>query len=238
MPGGWKISIYLMKSIATDSQPSFHVILTTSNHPPFTVNLAQGGFDPQRIQGGLPNNLKNDTAWLTKLGHFWYADKVLAEFVKRMEAQSPDSLFIITADHGDRVNIEPNPSLFVRCGIPFILYGQGVTKNVLPPHTAGSHLNIVPTLMELIAPKGFVYYSIGQSMTQNSQLGINSELWITPDYIGKIDTQAAEPLPFQGSITAPPDPAQLHESIDTVNALSWWRIQKGELVQDRGNGEK
>lgn len=225
---------YLLNEVSgfPDDEPSFHVILTTSNHPPFTVDLPQEGFDPQSIQEGLPDALKNDKEWLTKLGHFWYADKVLAGFIKQVEAKSPQSLFMITADHGDRVNIEPTPTLFDRCAVPFIVYGQGVTKHILPPHTAGSHLNIAPTLIELIAPKGFVYYSLVPSMTQNTQLGINSELWITPEFIGKINSQTVEPLPGQTAVAPPAQPG-LQEQIDTVNALTWWRIQKGELLKDK-----
>ncbi|WP_232199063.1 LTA synthase family protein [Thermosinus carboxydivorans] len=205
------------------SEPSFHLILTISNHPPYTVDLAKEGFSPSI----LPETFRQDKAWLAKLGHFWYADKVLADFVDAMYRRYPDSLFAITGDHADRMNIEPNPPLFVRYAVPLVLYGQGIHKNILPQTAYGSHLDIAPTLIELIAPRGFVYYSLGRSLTHGAGIGIGSDLWVTYDYIGRISTNATEHTPYYRPGAVPPDKAELKATVDAVQAVSWWRVKMG-----------
>lgn len=211
-----------------DDQPSFHVIMTTSNHPPYTVNLEQEGFDANYVLGSLPDDIKNDNEWKQKLGHFWYADKAIADFVNTVQQKHPDTLFVITGDHADRMNIEPNPDLFERYTIPLILYGKGITKDILPKNAAGTHLSITPTLIELIAPKGFTYYSITPSLTNGNKLGINHGFWITDNYIGKTDAPAYDVLPWTDTSVTPPGLENLQPDIDAIRAVSWWRIQKGK----------
>jgi phosphoglycerol transferase MdoB-like AlkP superfamily enzyme len=209
--------------------PTFDVILTVSNHAPYTVDLAEEGFDPDNVAGGLPDKLKGDSEFIKKLGHFWYADKELAGFVRTMYKQYPDSLFMITGDHADRLNIETNPDLYTRYAIPFVVYGRGVTKQLFPPDAAGSHINITPTLIELIAPAGFTYYSAGGSLTLGNRLGFNYGFWITGSHIGKIDTEDAQALPGakQGLDAAALD--EMHDDIDASRAVSWWRIKNGRF---------
>lgn len=208
--------------------PTFDVILTVSNHAPYTVNLAEEGFDPDNVAGGLPDKLKGDTELIKKLGHFWYADKELTKFVRTMRKQYPDSLFVITGDHADRLNIENNPNLYTRYAIPFVVYGQGVSKQLFPADAAGSHINITPTLIELIAPKGFTYYSTGNSLTLGSRMGFNYGFWITSSHIGKIDAEDAEVLPGAKQELNASDLDEMHNDIDATRAISWWRIKNGQ----------
>ena len=224
---------YFLHNIAAafkDDQPTFNVILTGSNHPPFTVDLNREGFDENSVTGGLPDSLKTDKDWKTKLGHFWYADKVLTEFINAMYSKYPDSLFIITGDHADRMNIEANPPLYERYAVPLIFYGQGVTKDMLPQGVAGSHINIGPTLIELIAPQGFEYYSVGESLTRGNSLGINNDLWITQDYIGKIEGDRTETLAGASPATEPPDANTVRQNTNAMRALAWWRIIHGKNI--------
>ncbi|WP_243650554.1 LTA synthase family protein [Anaerospora hongkongensis] len=224
---------YFLKAIPEvfeDNQPSFHVILTTSNHPPYTINLKGEAFDPSIVSSGLPDNLKMDEEWITKLGHFWYADKVLTEFIQMMYNKYPDSLFVITGDHGDRVNLETNPALYERYAVPLVFYGQGVTKEMLPKKTAGSHIDIGATLIELIAPKGFEYYSVGESLTTGKTLGTNDQLWITPDYIGRIESGTAEALSWAQPNGVPLSAEVIRQEADAKRGLSWWRIAHGKII--------
>lgn len=212
-----------------DRQPGLHVILTVSNHSPYTVDLAREGFDPATVAAGLPASLKNDQELIKKLGHFWYADKMLAQFVKEAREQYPDSLFVIVGDHADRVNIATNPSLYERYGIPFVVYGKGITRESLPAQAAGSHINIVPTLLELIAPPGFEYYSVGRSLTKGNQFGINYGFWITPGFMGKADSDYAETHRVKQGLE-PPDQATIRREVDSARAVSWWRIKYGKQL--------
>jgi phosphoglycerol transferase MdoB-like AlkP superfamily enzyme len=225
---------YFLNAISAtfkDEQPTFNVILTTSNHPPYTVDLKQEDFDGDNVVGGLPDKLKSDQEWIEKLGHFWYADKVLAMFLKEMYRKYPDSLFIITGDHADRMNIEASPTLFDRYAVPLIIYGQGVNKQLLSSEIAGSHIDISPTLLELIAPQGFTYYSVGETLTRTKKLGINDHLWITPNYIGRIEEGNVEALNWASSTATPPSSEILKQEIDAIRAVSWWRIARGKNIE-------
>lgn len=215
-----------------DDKPGFHVVLTVSNHSPYTVDLEREGFDRAVVAAGLPEKQKDDGDLIRKLGHFWYADKELAKFVKAARQKYPDSLFVIVGDHADRVNVDNNPSLFERYAIPFVMYGKGVTKDSIPETAAGSHINITPTLLELVGPKDFTYYSVGRSLTQGNEFGMNYGFWITADYMGKADIfqEFNEPhSPRPGVI--PPDLTKIRQEVDSTRAVSWWRGKYGKTLQ-------
>jgi len=223
---------YLFKAVEAgidEGKPSFNIILNISNHAPYTVNLQEEGFDENSVRSALPDKLQSDKELIKKLGHFWYADKVLSEFIKNTRQVYPDSLFIIVGDHADRLNINSNPGLYERYGIPFIVYGQGITKQTLPDNAAGSHINITPTLLELIAPQGFMYHSLGDSLTLGNSLGFNHGLWITHDYVGKIGDHTVETIPG-GNGVLPPDEDGVQQDIDARRALSWWRVKYGKNI--------
>ncbi|MBC8015102.1 MAG: sulfatase-like hydrolase/transferase, partial [Sporomusaceae bacterium] len=223
---------YLFKAVdagLNKEEPSFNIVLNTSNHAPYTVNLEEEGFDEASVISGLPEHLKQDKELIKKLGHFWYADKVMTEFVQRMRSEHPDSLFIIVGDHADRLNLDLNPSLYERYGIPFILYGQGVTKQTLPENAAGSHINVTPTLLELIAPSGFVYHSLGDSLTRGNTVGFNYGFWMTHDYVSKIGGHTMEQIP-RGYAAIPPNEELVQQDIDARRAMSWWRGKYGKNI--------
>jgi len=225
---------YLFKAVSagmSGKQPSFNIVLNISNHAPYTVDLKAEGFDESSIRKALPDHLKDDKELIKKLGHFWYADKVLSEFIQNTRRIYPDSLFVIVGDHADRLNIDPNPSLYERYGIPFILYGHGITKKTLPEKAAGSHINITPTLLEVIAPQGFVYHSLGDSLTKGNRLGFNYGFWMTHDYIGKIGGEDMEQIP-RGTQVISPDKDEIQQDIDARRALSWWRVKYGKNIKE------
>lgn len=217
-----------VESSVNSDAPVFHVILTVSNHAPYTVDLAREGFDADSITSGLPDKYRNDQGMITQLGHFWYGDKMLAEFVGNMRSKYPDSLFVITGDHADRLNIEATPGLYKRYAVPFVVSGTGITKQIFPKQAAGSHVDIIPTIIELIAPKGFEYYAVGNSLTRGSNVGFNYGFWITPDYIGKIGESSGDRLPGAETITITPDMNSIQEKIDATRAVSWWRVKNGK----------
>ena len=224
---------YLYKAVldrVKDDHPGLHVLLNVSNHSPYTVDLAKAGFDSEIVMGGLPEKDKHDSELIKKLGHFWYADKMLAQFIKDARCKYPDSLFIIVGDHADRLNIEANPRLYERYAIPFVVYGKGVNKDLFPETAAGSHINVAPTLLELVAPPGFSYYSIGRSLTRGSDMGINYGFWLTADYIGEADGDYSEPhLPRQDMCA--PEPNKIRQEVDSTRGVSWWRIKFGKTLQ-------
>ncbi|SHJ53481.1 Phosphoglycerol transferase MdoB [Propionispora hippei DSM 15287] len=223
---------YLFDAIAasfTDDTPTLDVILTVSNHAPYTIDLAKEGFDENKVAAALPAEARDDKDLLKRLGHYWYTDRQIAAFVLKMREKEPESLFVITGDHADRTNISKTPTLFDRYSIPLVVYGTGIQKGVIPAAAAGSHINIIPTLIELIAPQGFGYYSLGDSLTRGSSIGFSHNVWITPDAIGKIQAQDAED--FDGTARTLGTRDSIQQTIDAMRALSWWRIEKGKIVK-------
>jgi phosphoglycerol transferase MdoB-like AlkP superfamily enzyme len=209
-----------------DEQPTVHVIMTVSNHAPYTVDLQSEGFPEEKVRKELPEYARDNKSLLKQLGHYWYADRCISQFVHAMYDKYPDSLFMITGDHADRMNIEPNPELFTRYAVPLVIYGQGVNKQLLPDKIAGNHIHILPTLFELIAPLGFKYYSVGQSLTRGNNIGVNHLLWITHETIGKLDSAATVPVPYaESSIQVKRESVQ--PDFEAMQAISWWRIKNG-----------
>lgn len=220
----------------SDDQPTFSIILNTSNHSPFNIDLASKGFDAEAVRQALPESERGNEELVRELGHYWYADKQAGEFIQKTLAKYPDSLFIMIGDHADRYNIEKTPGMYERYAIPFIMVGKGVTKNILPGDMAGSQIDIMPTLIELIAPQGFEYYSVGRTLAQN-KLAENYAFWLTPDAIGKTDDLIEKPVFYKGS--ALPDATALNDYINGVRAVSWWlgeygtNIDESLLTQDK-----
>ena len=223
---------YLYKAVldgVAEGKASFNVVLNVSNHSPFTVDLDKAGFDRQALIDALPAAAKQDEALIKQLGHFWYEDKMLTEFIQRAKAKYPDSLFIVIGDHADRYNIDKTPSLYERYAIPLIITGRGVHKGILSKQAAGSQIDVVPTLLELIAPPDFSYCSLGQSLTRGNAVGVNYGFWITDDYIGKADAAKFAPESIRGALPEL-DEAALRDYIDAVRSISWWRPKYGPVL--------
>ena len=61
--------------------------------PPYNIDLEKYGFPLKEI----PNNLKSafdGSMTMKQLGHIWYSDWSIGNFVKNIEDRYPESLFI------------------------------------------------------------------------------------------------------------------------------------------------
>ena len=210
-------------------KPGLHVLLNVSNHSPYTVDLAAKGFPAEEVRAALPKEAQDDEALLKELGHYWYATRELAAFIRAAKEKFPESIFLVVGDHADRYNIEKTPTLYERYAIPFILTGHGIRKGLLPDDAAGSQIDIAPTLIELIAPQGFRYEAVGKSLTRNNRRGVNYGFWITHSAIGKADTVPFVAEPIKGR-SAAIDEEAMQDYINAVRALSWWRPKYGPLL--------
>lgn len=214
-----------------EEEPTVHLIMTVSNHPPYSLDLDKAGFDSTKIIEGLPPEERNNQELIRQLGHYWYMDKVVHDFVRETEKKYPDSLFIITGDHSDRVNVSKTPTPFERYTIPFVIYGQGITKNLFPNSIVGGQTNIMPTLMELIAPKDFTYYSIADSLTKENKVGFNNAYWITPHAMGKIDQPEDYQLLYEADAKQIEQEKQFaEEKLSMMRTISWWMLVKGNQL--------
>ena len=180
----------------------------------------------------MPPEAAKDDWLVNELGHYWYADRELAGFVKNLKAKYPDCLVLIVGDHADRYNIDKQPSMYERYVVPFVVTGAGVHKGTLLPDSAGSQIDIGPTLIEMVAPKGFAYYAIGSSLTRSNRQGVNYGFWITRDFTGEADRIPLEPVQIEGSQGRPINEPALQHYIDAVRSISWWRPKYGPVLDE------
>jgi len=176
----------------TDTEiPSLNIILTSRYHPPYAIDIYKKGF-PYHSEEDFPKEVReyyDKGMSFEAMGHLWYGDKTIGDFVEIAEKKYDNSLYAFTGDHFGRRFINHKPNLYEKSSVSFILYGKNipVEKNTSP----GSHIDILPTLIEMIAPKGFEYYSFG-----NSLLDENKEKSIT--YKKIVDKDAIFYLPKDG----------------------------------------
>lgn len=221
----------VLQKVSPDTS-SFNVILNVSNHSPYTVDVAAKGFDADKLRQALPPEAAKDDWLVNELGHYWYADRELAGFVKNLKEKYPDCLVLIVGDHADRYNIDKQPSMYERYVVPFVVTGAGVHKGILLPDSAGSQIDIGPTIIEMVAPKGFVYYAIGSSLTRSNRQGVNYGFWITRDFMGEADRIPLEPVQIEGSQGRPINEPALQHYIDAVRSISWWRPKYGPVLDE------
>ena len=151
---------------------SFNLILTTSYHPPYSINVLNKGF-PENYLDNLPKDILeiyDGSMSLKELSHLWYSDKCIGDFVKNAQLKFPNALFLFTGDHYGRRFINSKPNILQKNSVPFIIYGNSISESVL--NNPGSHIDIFPTLIEMIAPKGFTYFSFGKSLFKSKEMGI------------------------------------------------------------------
>ncbi len=225
---------FVLKKV-DDRIPSFNLILTTSFHPPYDIDVRQKGFSLDRIPEQLkPECVENVD--LNILGHFWYMDRCIADFAKAAENHLPTALVAVTGDHASRHPIALAPSLYEKYAVPLVLYGPDVLAGVgLPANAAGSHLDIGRTLIELAAPAGFAYHSMGSDLLAPNLefVGISRYLVIGSNYIADMG-QAAKLFPLSGARLPEdaPSTGRLKKLHDAYNGIAWWRISKGNRLKD------
>jgi len=161
---------------------TFNVILTSSYHAPYVVDVYKKGFTYQ-TENDLPEEVRKyykQGMTFQELGHLWYGDWAIGKFMDKAEKKYQESLYGFTGDHFGRRFINHSPNLYERSSVPFILYGKDIPKKKI--NTPGSHIDILPTLIELVAPKDFKYYSFGTSMLlPDKKYGIGFEKMINTD---------------------------------------------------------
>jgi len=235
---------FIVANVVKTKQPTFNVIMTTSNHPPFSINLEKENFNREDVAKYTSKNIH-------ELGHIWYSDKTIGAFIKNITTIDNSALFAITGDHYGRRHIDPHPSLFDTTAVPLIIYGANIKRNFTGSSIAGSHSDLAPTLIEMVAPKGFVYYAFGNSLLNKRafNLGLGKDRVITKDFIAATDsneimffannTTIDASIAVQRSAQAP-ETNQLHKN--TINALKTrhaqamciarYIIKKGVLLHD------
>ena len=222
--------------------PTVHLIMTTTNHPPYNLDLKAEGYDMEKVISELNQlpNIDDPKTLATELGHYWYMDKVATQFIRNVSEHYSDSLFVITGDHAVRCDPGTRPTLFEHQSVPFVLYGTGIKRDILPLDVVGGHTSIVPTLIELIAPKGFSYHSIAPPLTKSNGVAFNRDVFLTSNIAGKVDGDAVELLPHIASkelkdVNQTAEKEMVQSVITSMRTLSWWLLTKGVSLNDLKN---
>ena len=184
-----------------NAPPTVHFIMTTTNHPPYNLDLKAEGFDYEKTLAEIKKmpNVPDAETLAVELGHYWYMDKVITKFIRSVSEKYPDSLFVVTGDHAVRIDPGTHPTIFEHQSVPFVMHGAGINEKILPPDVVGGHISIVPTIIELIAPEGFKYYSIAPSLFDNFGVAFNRDVYLTASVAGRIGTDEIEILPHVAS---------------------------------------
>ena len=227
-------------------QPVFHFLYTTSNHGPYHMPMDKLGFDMDRVMPAWSGQLKHDKMAWRKLGGCWYADQSLMHFVEEMRAAYPDSLFIVTGDHSTGlipfehgVIDRREPSLRDGLLTSFAMHHPELTPEILAGNTIGGHMNILPTLMELIAPKGFMYYSLFPSLTEKLDHVVTPYCWMTEDMLGDYRNQTAQSLQVSAKeLPLLRDTVQFKAERDAWCEITGWLVRHPELLNDAGIGPR
>lgn len=166
-----------MKNEAKDEYV-LHVILTTSNHAPYNIDIVKEGFPEQKVKKSLPDNVPNNKDAMTHLGYIWYTDKYIGKFVQDAKSINADTLFMITGDHSERFDFSGKASIEDRSSLPFLFYHNNIKKQDFSSSLCGSQLQIAPTLINLIAPVNFEYFALRDSLFDNNKYTYNFKLLI------------------------------------------------------------
>jgi phosphoglycerol transferase MdoB-like AlkP superfamily enzyme len=225
----------------TDDVPSFDLVLTTSNHPPYDVDVWAKGWPVREIPPGMAAGFAESGLALHEIGHHAYADARMGRFVRDMEARSPSTLFAVTGDHYSRKFPGARPTLWQRTAVPLLLYGKDALRGRgLAPETVGSHHDIAPTLVELAAPAGFEYHAIGRSLfdPRHGALAIGPlGRVVGPGWIADLRLDLPwEPLPGMPGPRGEPDLAAARRARGDFLGVAWWRIRVGTDLGAPGSG--
>jgi phosphoglycerol transferase MdoB-like AlkP superfamily enzyme len=212
---------FIIKTLRSDID-SFNLILTASNHPPFSVDLRSENVPLEHL-GRFATNEKR-----TKhLGHAWYADRCVGDFVREIEKKTDAALFIITGDHFSRKHYKSDFSLFDECTVPLIIYGKDFNDDLkqYQPHT-GSQTDIICTIVEMIAPKGMTYRSFGKDLLSSDGIheGYSTYATITDNCIAMNDGTRCERIPESG--TQQNQTENLDIKLSITRNLAWRMLAK------------
>ena len=226
----------------TEDGPVFHFLYTTSNHGPYNMPYEKFGFDLSRVMKDAPEvaaRIARDKKVSRRMASIWYADQALIRFAERMKKDFPDSLIIITGDHSFGalpyeydVAKRREPTIREAVLTSFAMYHRELTPDMLPAKIGG-HMNILPTLLELIAPQGFSYLSPFAPLTQPLSHVVTPYCWETADTIGDFRSGEAQPL----KITDGPLPTEhlvrFQAERDALCELTGWYVRHPELLEQR-----
>lgn len=166
-------------------QPQFIFILTTSNHPPYTLpqdySLLPLEFNPI-IEQSLIGDRQLDHE---RLKVYQYANQQLGLFLTDLK-ESPlaaKTLIAATGDHSFYIRPYESLDFFGKWSVPLYLYLPPQYRPINPVKlTIGNHIDIFPTLYNLVFSE-LKFYSLGQNIlsTKNNPWAFHAPSWSSFD---------------------------------------------------------
>ena len=216
-------------STLDSASTTFSVVMTASNHRPYSIDLKETGCEIPAPPPGY-ELFDDGNASLGMLGHHSYSDLCIGEFVDSFSKKHPDTFFALTADHWGRAFPSPRPTFLEQAIVPLILFQKGRSFPNLSK-VGGSHYDLGATLIELAAPKGHPYHALGQNLLgPNPPETAVSRLWILgPDYIAPtLRDEGIQDL-LGNSLNIKPAALESNQRrYNLLHGLSWWRLMEGK----------
>ena len=184
---------HIEEEIKSLEHPTFHFIYTTSNHGPYKMEDSLLDYDPKQVMPNLGDDLKSNKKRNKELATYRYSDKAIFNFINAMKKAFPDSLFVVTGDHSNLFGSLNNTSLIQRdytlrdtfCTVGLLQHPAFTKDTITAP--IGTHMSLMPTIIEAIAPKGFEYYSIVPPLfDEQPDTLVTPYQWITPHMMGDV----------------------------------------------------
>ena len=148
------------KRIKEIQEPTFHFIYTTSNHGPYKIEPEVLKFDKSIFDESIGSDIRDNEERCKALGTAHYADQAVNRFIDEIQEAFPDSLILYTGDHSNLYGDLSNSSLVPRDYMfrelyctPLLIHHPQLSTDWFAKAKMGTHLNIIPTVLELIAPK-------------------------------------------------------------------------------------
>ena len=183
----------IAQQIKEIDEPTFHFIYTTSNHGPYKMEDDLLDYDPQKVMPDVGEDLRSNKTRNKELATYRYSDKAIFNFIKSMKDAYPDSLFVVTGDHSNLFGSLNNTSLIHRdytlrdtfCTVGLLQHPE--LDNTMIATQKGTHMSLMPTIIEAIAPKGFEYYSITPSLFEEQpKTLVTPYQWMTDTIMGDV----------------------------------------------------
>ncbi len=177
---------YAMDLLKKAKKPQFLFILTTTNHPPYSL--------PQNYNSPLLSIPKAITTQLIgdpKLSHdrlkaFQYSNHQLGTFLNHIKSSpfKENTILAATGDHSFYIRHYDHLQFFEKWGVPLYLYAPPsyLPSNQVKNLGVGSHIDIFPTLYNLIFSET-PYFSLGQDLLdpKHSSWAFHTPSWSSFD---------------------------------------------------------
>lgn len=220
-------------------EPTFHFVYTTSNHGPYKMEDSLLDYNPEQVMPTMAADIKSSRSRNKALATYRYADKAIFDFIDRVRTWEPDSLIIVTGDHSNLFGDFANTSLVHR---DYTLRERYNTVNLWNhpelngesfASTIGTHMSIMPTIMEAVAPAGFTYYSVAPSLfDEEPPYVVTPYQWISPYVIGDF-VQGCEQENHVSADEVPITSREVdhHREAEEWRLLTAWIMKHGDAMQ-------